>query len=528
VSRIIELTAILLAVTTLALLATGCPDDDGGGPSDAIAINQQSATAAANANLRSILSTVAEGLVFLNDFDLVGDMLPSSVECAGTTSGEGDVDSSCVEEGPDFDLSEEVDDVADWVAENLFNEANVESSTETSVTYRVPAELLCGASESSGGSTFPIDGAEDTTSTMDDSEVDPECVETLNQFPIRLAVSQRSADNLDVDLLVGQERYNPVELQIYTNQLGIEIDLAQLRAALIRFGQVVDEPLELPEVMQGRLSATLTVEGQGRFSVSLAVLTAVDVRSTSGEAPFEVSLGTANPAGSVTIDGLAETIEGALALGPLAATFPAEAVFGSEMTCDDMGCTESGASGTLSIYLAGLSAATTLDGSFERIELRNLGLGSATSTVGLDGQQLLAIDLNADSGRQLDVTVEGDESGFQLSVSPELDLQVALDMARAGGNIPDVPAWMLDDDMRLELTGASTPAIAMSEVSDTGVVRVTEGVLRMSSSARDLLIEVSAGECLWGDDSTEGGGEGSVEDDDWHPMDGLLSGLCPE
>ena len=121
------------------------------------------------------------------------------------------------------------------------------------------------------------------------------------------------------------------------------------------------------------------------------------------------------------------------------------------------------------------------------------------------------------------------QSHIILGRSPEVDLQLALDMARAGGNIPDVPAWMLDDDMRLELTGAAAPAIAVSDSSDMGVVHVVEGVLRLSSSARDLLIEVSAGECLWADDSSATTStEGDVADDDWHPMDDLLSGLCPQ
>ena len=71
-----------------------------------------------------------------------------SREVADSGCAAGDFD--CVEEEPidGSGLAELVQDAADFLAENVLVEANVESASASSVTYRLRPETLCDGSAS--------------------------------------------------------------------------------------------------------------------------------------------------------------------------------------------------------------------------------------------------------------------------------------------------------------------------------------------------------------------------------------------
>jgi hypothetical protein len=147
----------------------------------------------------------------------------------------------------------------------------------------------------------------------------------------------------------------------------------------------------------------------------------------------------------------------------------------------------------IAAVLGGLDGTFTFDGMTDTFSLSNLGLGDETTTVAHDGNTLLALDVNASSGRHFDLTVHDTTSGLELTFSPTLDVSLAFGFQHIADQV-EVPEALLNDTLRLFFDGQN-PSI---RGRDNGL-EVTSGTLHLTSSKNPGDdVTVSAGMCLLG------------------------------
>lgn len=155
------------------------------------------------------------------------------------------------------------------------------------------------------------------------------------------------------------------------------------------------------------------------------------------------------------------------------------------------------------------------------LSFQDLGFGDNTSTLKHDGNTLLGLDLNALSGRRVNLEVTPTEDGAEIHISPTFDLQLAFAFEHIADQFEGIADYLLNDTLHVWFEGNS-PAI---DVGDDQF-RVTAGTLHLDSQAdASVNVSVAAGMCLGeAQDTSEGSGESS--DGDSHPLASVAAVAC--
>lgn len=546
-------TSLLVTTLTVSLisLAACTPDREPGDGGGGVAVSQESIQLDTGANLRASLGGLSRAILFVNESDFMRLVPTFEGDCVVF---EGDVETDCGGESETFqvDFEPSVEDLVDWLDENILIAALVEDSTDTSVTYRIPADLLCDLGSGDSGEPYPdepypdepfpgdpIPGDQAVPDGLDEGGADPECLRILSEVPVRLQISSPRRGDVDVALLIGQGRVNPAKFRIWSDELAVTVDLGKTKDALELLAAAAEEELDLPEVMHGKLEASLKALGGDTYEGTVSVLSAVEIVSMSLDHPMSVRVAAASPALRGVVDGQGHEITAESNIGAVDVTGSLDLLFGSEETCEyldngEVQC-ESNADmlgHMMAFHLGGASARTTYDGANDVITLENLGLGDSTTTFAVDDQQVVGVDVNATHSRRFDMTVRAVEGGVELGVSPAFDLAIEL-ATRHMPNADETPSWALDESLRVTFEGASAPTLRLDD--ETGAMRVLEGVLKLSSDALGQTIVVNAGQCLEGPEGDETSpvgpgddvtGRDTSDEGAAHPFDGLEAGVC--
>jgi hypothetical protein len=139
------------------------------------------------------------------------------------------------------ELEDGIRELVAELSERIFNEENVETSDDTSVTYLLGPDDLCSASESE---TLQSDGSVVVT----EGEPDPECVDDVTRAAIRLRVTSPSEGNVDVTVIMTEQRFEPVVFELHQERLAVTADLDQLTSSIEALGEDIDV-LESIEVL---------------------------------------------------------------------------------------------------------------------------------------------------------------------------------------------------------------------------------------------------------------------------------------
>jgi hypothetical protein len=344
---------------------------------------------------------------------------------------------------------------------------------------------------------------------------------------------------------MGENRINTMNLRLYRDELAAELDLAGVKTILDEIEAAGDE-IGHPEVMSGIVALALRHPSASVYEARIDVLSDIVLRSSDPEAPVDVRIARASPVVSVSVDVEAKTATGTVGLGAIDLQAPLAFFSPTEETCTatpegEEECFEEEApEGTIAIHLGGLTGSAEFVRGSDTLRITNGGLGDDTTTIHIDGEQVLGVDFNAALGRRVNMTLSHDGDQLQVEVSPAFDLALALDLRHAD---LDAPQWTMDEDIRILLDGAEPAIIRIIE--DSGVLQIVQGQLTLTSSSYGE-ISVAEGMCLWGPDdvedtepaegdgeSTDGEGDIARDDDDddgplsdEHPFDALSSGVC--
>lgn len=572
--------ALLRRVTlmiTLATLLFACAiDGDGDGGGGGQPIDSKTAALSATTNVQDALEGLDRALQFLEEAQIVarlgevvggGGMVCETSEIA--TPGEEPPapppEPECYEEDFEVEISldEVAEDAVEWLNEAVFVDAQIESEADGAVVYLLDPAVFCAeleGREGEGGAKAPRDRPE--TRDPEKGPPDPyagegeeggpaaECEELLTKVPVRVRFSSPASGDVDVDVLFGEARLDPVDIALYSAQVALTVDLAATRAVVELIDAAYAEEGEpasddLPETMTGALRFELVKTADGAYTAAARVVEAITVAGGEGDEAFSVSLG--NSSVLVGVTQADAELMWVVTVGAISAEFPYAAFVEAMEEDEEEDWDGEGApvppyeeepaeepaepEGSMSVALAGLTATGALTGADDLIQLTGLGIGDGPFQLMKDGASLLEIVLNADAGGQFDLAMGVAEDNLVVALTPSLDLSAVFAMASLADTMEDLPSFTLDETLHLRLDGAEEPEVELVEGAEDadGSLRVNLGALLIESSAApDKTITVPEGGCLFVSDDDDEEREEPVDDPDGHELlDSLQAGSCP-
>ena len=381
------------------------------------------------------------------------------------------------------DLDESIDELMQTLREKVFTPENLESEGDGSATYRLGPTFLCtprSDADDLGDPPAPSGsgGSSSNVGTQGTPALDPDCVDEANRLQIRLRLSSPSEGDVDVELLLTASKRNPATLELYSNHVGVTVDLGEIKGTL----DALDEDTGALTSLAGKLGFELKRNAELDFSFLASVLADVNVgiENDAGEEAV-VEVGRSVPTFELRLDGNARKVTGTLDVGAVTVAGPLNAfrdLFDPEHY-DDFGdpLPRPHYTGMVHALLAGLEAGITFDGSKVKLALTHLGLGEQSSTLELDQNTLVKLDLNPSQGRHFDLALEkaGDET--RATLVPTFDAQAVLGFAPLASQISDLPASLLDNTVHLWFDGQN-PSVE----THGDALRVVTGTLNYSDA----------------------------------------------
>ena len=363
----------------------------------------------------------------------------------------------------------------DFLEEHVFTDANYEGDG----VYRLRGEDFCPTDELTGAP-------------------DAQCVADFNEAELRVR-AVLAGDGLDLTLLVGPDRVEPLTVELRSDRITVIVDLGAAAAAARHIATVTGEAIELPRVLEGVVSGELKLNGPDDVTLSVAIREAVRVEGDLESGSYLFSSAAKTPLFSARGEGAARRLSIDLDIGQTQSSFPWDA-----FTIDES--EPSLVTGQLAIDAKGLSGSVVLEEGASQLRLSNIGLGDGKSTVKLDDYEILSWLLNADSGNRFGLTVTPTAAGTAtFAFDPELDLQFGVDLQPFADAGEVVESYLLGETYRVEIDG-TTPTVRPVPSDAYGVgggLSVDSGRLRLSSSSGAEVI-VPAGQCLVDDAVTTG------------------------
>lgn len=372
-------------------------------------------------------------------------------------------------------VNEQTEKMVKFLKERVFTEENIESRNASSTTFLLTGEDVC-----TDGTTTPSQG----------------CVDQVNKLELRVRATPQSDNGMDLTLVIGPDRNEPVTFQVRRNSLALVIDLAQAKATAEFVASQGGTSSGLPRVMEGVIEFRLVKNADKDFTFSGSVLRDVRVEwDDSNGATRKFSTATASPLAALRIEAIPRRVSFDLDLRSTVLDLPYK---------PDLSRT--GYAGTrLVSRLSGLSYSFTAQEGQTGFAVAHIGIGDAQSTVMLDNLVIVAADLNTVSGRHFDLKLASAADGLPVAtVAPEFDLATKffLKPLKVDTDV-SVPSFYEDETYRVLLTGGSAPAVkpvaADAVTGFPGGLKVIAGALTLSTTAAGVApVVVSQGQCLVG------------------------------
>ncbi len=515
-----------LAASTLA--ACG-PDEKNGDP---VEVTHQSVSESISDNSLTIASSLSASLAMLEQSDIFRAGIDATVTSDTPTTDcvdfndPANCEATPTEPEPialDATVDEGSQAMVDFLSTSIFVDGNIETEATTEITYLLRGDVVCesfASTSTSGSGSTVVNGSTGPEPSGDVVvEENTECIEAVDAAEIRLRVTAPAPGDVDVAILVGPQRFNPASFEFHQDQLAAEIDFAGAKGAVEHIAASLGEDApELPTVMAGRVRGALKANGPESVTTTFSVLTPVDIQHPD----FSLQVASSTPASELTIDGANKQL---LALSNLGVTDLAFAVESIDFMIDEFGNeTEVVERTDYEVHLGGATGQVIFDLNSETVAATGLGLGNGTTTVAVNGQQVLGLDVNPNDGRTFDLGVQtAGTDDIQLTVSPLFHLQAAMTFE----NMADYEgaSWTMNDTMTILFDGDANPALIIGENG----LEVLRGNLSMGLANEGSLLEVSAGQCLIevGQEPTPvDPGTEPVEPVESAPFDGLEVGTC--
>lgn len=464
-----------LGFSLVATSLTACGPDESENEEITPASTQQALTQ----NTEAMAKGVSEAIAFLEDSDLAMRGLGGGESCVSEISVDADGNETsneyCESSEVSFDINEPSTQLTEFLKTRIFTEANVELAQPREITYLLKGANVC------------VDMGNDKA----------QCEDFFDKAQVRIVATSPAPNDFNLKLLVGAAKANPITLELGSSAMAIEADLGAAKASVLTIATALGEDApELPETMQGKVRAALSRPGAKKLEATFSVLAALKVAG----ADFDVQVAPTNNAVKLSVDGVAKTVDNQVNWAAINAKFPfweyEEVV---TMVTDDNGDTyeeydsQPKTKHNIQIALGGINGQALFDATSEAINLKGLGLGDTTSTLSVDGEQIVSVDLNPANGRRVDLNMREEQDSMLLEIAPALNLNVVMAFAKIQDKFTelDVQEWMLGDTLSIKADGANPVRLSMGDQ-----LKVLAGKLTISSSAANITHTVNADQCL--------------------------------
>lgn len=456
----------LIAASVFSLLAlgiTGCADGGDGTPRLPLTATEVAPLAADN--LRALASAWRDGGAWLEDAPFASDMLG---DLAGGFEDEpgGEPD----EAGP---LADALEGLADALEDDVLLADHLTSDDGATLVYAVPQSIACP--------------------TTDDPDA-AACA--FGDEPVAVRAYSYAEGTVVLGLLVGGQGVEVITITLAPDRLDVTVSLTALAPLMRQTGALDDADFTL-EQLTGRVTASIAVEGAGRLAVTFG---SDPIRVAGAEDGNAVAIEVGRTSVAAAIDGGAARVEASVNVGPIAI---------------DVSGHDGERTRRLVADLPGVTANLDLDEAAQTLAVSGFSLGARTTTVKVDGQTVVAVDLTGAAGRSVDLELRRvGEQAQEIVVDRVLDLAVRVS---AGALVGADAGWAANETLGVRIDGHATPTVRSH---DDGTLEVVAGQVRYTSSARpDLGFTATAGQCV-------GEEEGAFEDDEAHPFEALGVFAC--
>jgi hypothetical protein len=463
---------------------TGGTGGSAGGPAACGTLTSEDASRIAGDNLASVLHGAVESTRFVEWSTLVQKLLGHGPEAEEPFAFADDANAS-------------IDQFVDALRTEVFVDANVESATESSVTYHLTPEVNCPLDEEYFA--FDPDGA-----TLEQEE----CSADLLAHPVRYTVSRIECDygdSVNIELESGEERIVPGVLTATAASLGLRLDVAETARAI-----QADDPDALMDAdSTGTVVASVT-NGYGLTTFALALESDIVLGSLASEKPWRVAVDASPDALNLTANAETTRLAGGVHVETVDVTFPLATLaglLGLELH-EGVPTTDS-----VDLHLPRASSGIDFDEFSERVVLYDMEL--PTISIRSGGERLLSVDVNKENDWLLTSVTDLDEDGqLVLRQSPGFTLDLGFALAPLESSFVELPPYQREDRVRLALQGETPSATLLDDADGVPLVRArTEGpVLRVDAGnfvlSSELFPDESAnvdeGDCLLYDPNREG------------------------
>ena len=301
--------------------------------------------------------------------------------------------------------------------------------------------------------------------------LDADCVEALDRLDPKVRV-RGDVDDLQFTLLLGPDESEPLQLDLSKTEIEVHVDLGETAEVVTDLAQLYDEPL--PNVsIDGRVAFGIEVLGPKHVEMRAEIENKIDLKY----APANVSLDSAqafrfsseaSKVFAVEIDAARERLTAGIDVGTTLLHTPAE-----------------DSDPEIALDLPGLSARVTVEPG-RPVEINSISLGDRDLTVTANGVRAATISLNAEAGRDFDISVTENLNREAVMVfSPSLDLR--MDVNAAALNQPEEQYQVT----RLLIDGA-TPTLTTSG----DMFKVTSGRFLVATDPVQFGVEATTGQCV--------------------------------
>jgi hypothetical protein len=162
-------------------------------------------------------------------------------------------------------------------------------------------------------------------------------------------------------------------------------------------------------------------------------------------------------------------------------------------------------SGQLQVFLKAITGHLRFDFKYDILDVEGASLGDETMSVSVEDDQIIGVDLNADHERQINLRLTGsDGGGLEFQVTPLLNLHIALNIEHVWDAFvdeeDDLPDVLANDVLGIRFDGSEAPTIDLVSQDDDMEMRVSSGVLMLSSPNMSEDVVIAEGMCMGSED----------------------------
>jgi hypothetical protein len=444
----------------------------------------------------------------------------------------------------EIDLSELRDGVIETISEELMLEDSaVVSDDGLSITYTLDPNVVCIETD-----IEEDESPEDMEERLEDEQ---DCLEMFEGKIVQIATSSDMEGDVNLTIKMGSDGAEPqpmIDLQVHDDQISIHMEMPKMKDMMEFF--IDPDDFEFPDTMEGEMGIEIRKDANKVYTARFVVLEDINIESSAGQDPMSLQLQKAVAPGHITFNGTEETISGVLDIASVDAILPwqfmVDLIHDDEEECEwicewdnttqmdncyeicesapdpvDVGdkkmiFSNPGVMGTLFYSLA-----------TDSFDLTNMGMGGESTTLSVDEDTILTIDINPEQDRVLDMRFHAPDDkdlGFVFSQDFGLQMMFAWDSVR-DDFIDGLPDFLLEDVLGIQFAGAS-PELQIVNVLEDTQIKMAQGSLTVSSPIMPQDLVVEEGECFVGvdtDDMTE------EEQDALHDLFGEIDGgICED